>query len=138
MWFAENRPTNTTDTDIAIKQMIPLVIAAESWGKTFECRRILFRSDSMAVGDTLKYGLCCDRHLAFCFCELAICAILNNFTFTAMHVPGKFNKASDGLSHLNLQHFKSLVPDTNSDSLLVPTSLLHKLLFPPWTTNGLS
>ena len=34
--------------------------------------------------------------------------------------------------------FNSLVPNANSDSLPVPTSLLHKLLFPPWTTNGLN
>ena len=32
-WFAERWITNTTDIVIAIKEMIPLVIAAEIWGK---------------------------------------------------------------------------------------------------------
>ena len=115
--------------------MIPLVIAAEIWGETRGRHFILVCSDNMAVVNMLKYGLCHDRHLAFCFRELAIGAVLNNFMFTAIHIPGKFNKASDALSHLNLQPFKSLVSDSNSDSLPVPTSLLHKILFPAWTTN---
>ena len=113
-WFAERWLTSTTDSDIAIEEMIPLAIAAEIWAKMWERRRILFRSDNTAVVNTLKYGLCRDRHLAFCFRELAIRAVLNNFTFTAMHIPVKFNKASVTLSRLNLQLFKSTIRSYSS------------------------
>ena len=116
--------------------MIPIVIAAEVWGKSWERRRILFRTNNQAVFATLKSGLCRDRHLAFCLRELSLRAILNNFTFSAVLIPRKVNKASAALSRFRFKEFKSIVPDANSASLYVPPRLLHKLLFPPWTVNG--
>ena len=124
-------PPSTENIDISIKEMLPIVIEAEIWGESWERRRILFRTDNQAVFATLKSGLCRDRHLAFCLRELALQAILNNFTFLAVLIPGKVNKASDALSHFHFKEFKSLVPDANSASLHVPPLLLQKLLFPP-------
>ena len=104
-----------------------MVIAAELWGKSWERRRILFRTDNQAVFATLKSGLSHDRHLAFCLLELELQVILNNFTFSAVLIPGKVNKASDALSRFHFKEFKSIVPDANSASLYVPPLLLHKL-----------
>ena len=135
-WFAEAWPPSSENIDISIKEMIPIVIAAELWDKSLERRRISFRTDNQAVFAALKSGLCRDRHLAFCLRELALRAILNNFTFSVVLIPGKVNKASDALSRFRFKEFKSIVPDANSASLYVPPLLLHKLLFPPWTVNG--
>ena len=48
--------------------------------------------------------------------------IPNNFTFSAVLIPGKVNKASDALSRFRFKEFRSLVPDANSASLYVPLS----------------
>ena len=58
---------------------------------------------------------------------------MKNFTFSAKHVPGWQNSASDALSRFRFQDFRSLDPDANLNSTLVPQPLLAKLLFPPWT-----
>ena len=113
-----------------------MVITAELWGKSWERRRILFRTDNQAVFATLKSGLCRDHHLAFCLRELALRAILKTFTFSTVLIPGKVNKASHAFSRLRFKEFKSIVPDANSASLYVPRLLLHKLLFPSWTVIG--
>ena len=127
---------SSENIDISIKEMIPIVIAAEIWGESWERRRILFHTDNQAAFATLKSGFCCDHHLAFCLHELALQAILSNFMFLAVLIPGKVNKASDALSCFCFKEFKSLVPDANSASLHVPPLLLHKLLCLPWTVNG--
>ena len=135
-WFAEKWPPGVEIIDISTKEMIPIVIAADIWGKCWERRRILFRTDNQAVLSTLKSGLCRDRHLAFCLRELAIRAVLGNFTFSAVFVPGKVNKAADSLSRFRFKEFRSLVPHADSAGAEIPHLLLHKLLFPPWTANG--
>ena len=116
--------------------MILIVIAAELWGHLWAHKCVLFPSDNLSVVSTLQSGLCRVRHLAFCFCKLSTRAVLNNFSFTAKHVPGWQNYASDALSHFRFQDFRSLVPDTNTVSTPVPQALLSKLLFPLWTWNG--
>ena len=116
--------------------MLPIIIAAEIWGESWERRRILFRTKNQAVFAILRSELCRDRHHAFCLRELALKAILSSFTFSAVLFLGKENKGSDALSRFRFKEFKSLVPGANSASLHVPPLLLHKLLFPPWTVNG--
>ena len=69
---------------VPVKELIPIVIAAELWGHCWARKRILFHSDNLAVVCTLQSG------------ELATSAVLNNFTFSAKHVPGEF-KAFDHL-----------------------------------------
>ena len=83
--------------------MIPTVIAAELWGHLWARKRVLFRSDNLSVVSTLQSGLCRARDLAFCFRELSTRAVLNNFSFTAKHVPGWRNSASDALSRFRFQ-----------------------------------
>ena len=121
---------------MAIKEFIPIVIAAEVWGQSWSRKRILFKLDNSAVVAALKSGLCQDHHLAYCLRELAIRAVLFSFTYSGCHIPGSKNLASDALSRLRLQDFKSLVPNANPNSTYVPQDLLLKLLFPPWTKHG--
>ena len=135
-WFADEWPQGTENISVPVKELIPVVIAAELWGYCWARKHILFRSDNLAVVSTLQSGLCKDRHLAFCHRELATRAVLNNFTFSAKHVPGWQNSASDALSRFRFQDFRSLVPDANLNSTPVPQPLLAKLLFPPWTQSG--
>ena len=135
-WFADKWPRDTQDISVPVKEMIPIVIAAELWGHLWARKHVLFQSDNLSVVSILQSGLCRARHLAFCFHELSTRAVLNNFTFTAKHVPGWRNSASDALSRFHFQDFRSLVPDANTDSTPVPQAVLSKLLFPPWTRNG--
>ena len=135
-WFADKWPRDTQDISVLVKEMILIIIAAELWGHLWARKRVLCQSDNLSAVSTLQSGLCRARHLAFCLHELSTRAVLNNFSFTAKHVPGWRNSASDALSRFHFQDFRSLVPDANTVSTPVPQALLSKLLFPPWTRNG--
>ena len=135
-WFAGKWPTGTGSLNIAIKELVPIVIAASIWGHKWERKRILFRCDNAAVVALLRQGSCRDRHLAFLLRELSIIAFHKSFTLTSVHVPGHRNVKADALSRFNFQAFHSAAPDAALNSLPIPEVLLRKLLFPPWITNG--
>ena len=76
-WFADKWPRDTQDISVPVKEMIPVVIAAELWGHLWARKRVLFRSDNLSVVSTLQSGLCRARHLALCFREFSTRAVLN-------------------------------------------------------------
>ena len=90
----------------------------------------------MAVVQCLINGTCRDRHLAYLLRELSIMAILNNFTFTAIHLPGVQNRQADALSRFDFQAFFEAAPTAAPASEEIPQIFLHHLLFPPWTNPG--
>ena len=104
-WFAQMWSVDTLSLNIAIKELIPVVIAAKLWGFLWERKRIEFQSDNMAVACCLKMGSCKNRYLAFLLRVLKILAINNSFTFTATHIEGVRNRRADTLSRFELQEF---------------------------------
>eukprot|EP00112_Aurelia_sp_Birch-Aquarium-sp1_P003277 Seg1363.36 transcript_id=Seg1363.36/GoldUCD/mRNA.D3Y31 product="Polyprotein P3" protein_id=Seg1363.36/GoldUCD/D3Y31 len=136
-WFAGKWPTGTGSLNIAIKELVPIVLAASIWGHEWERKRILFRCDNAAVVVLLRQGSCRDRHLAFLVRELSMIAFHKSLTFTSVHIPGPRNVKADALSRFNFQAFhSSAAPDAALNLLPIPEAFLQKLLFPPWITSG--
>ena len=135
-WFAARWPPGVDKLNIAIKELVPIVLAGKMWGESWKRKRILFKCDNMAVVQCLKNGTCRDRHLAYLLRELSILAILANFTFTAVHLPGVKNQLADALSRFDFQAFFEAVPTAAAVSEEIPQNFLHRLLFPPWTNPG--
>ena len=135
-WFADRWPVGAETLNIAIKELIPIVLAAFIWGDFWGRQRICFRCDNIAVVECLRNGSCRERHLAFLLRELATLAIVKSFDFTATHVPGVKNKLADALSRFNFQAFSNLAPTADSNSLEIPQNYLLHLVFPPWTKAG--
>ena len=65
-WLQKHGPS-TENIDISIKEMLPIVMAADIWGESWERCCVLFRTDNQAVFATLKSGLCHNHLLAFVF-----------------------------------------------------------------------
>ena len=84
----------------------------------------MFKSDNMAVVCCLRNGSCRDGHLCFLLRELSITAVTQNFTFTAIHLPGCENKAADALSRFNFQTFYKSTVMENMQCQTVPQDLL--------------
>ena len=76
-WFAGVWPKGASNINIAVKELIPIVLAANIWGSTWSRKRIAFKCDNMAVVLVLRQGSCKDRHLAFLLRELSILAVLH-------------------------------------------------------------
>ena len=114
--------------NIAVLELIPLVISAHLWGHEWSRRKILFRVDNMAVVNSVNSGLPKDLHLAFLVRLLNKLAVLYNFRYAARHLPGKDNAAADALSRLNVARFKRFMPDADSQATDVPNYLIMSLI----------
>ena len=114
--------------NIAILELIPVVIAAHIWGHEWNRQKILFRIDNSAVVDALNSGLPSNRHLAFLVRHLSKLAVIHSFRYRAVHLPGKENKAADALSRLNINLFRELMPSADAMPTPFPTDLLTFLM----------
>ena len=90
--------------------MVPIVMAAAMWGRSWHRRRVFFHSDNMAVVAVIqrksaKHPLL--LHLLRC---LYFYAAYFQFSYSAHHLPGVTNVAADSLSRDNMLLFNSLVP----------------------------
>ena len=104
-WFASKWPIGFDDLNIAVKELIPIVLASYIWGGSWSRKCIVFKCDNQVVVTLLLNGSCKDHHLAFLLRELSKQAVLRSFTFYAIHIPGKYNVQADLLSRLKLQEF---------------------------------
>ena len=137
-WFAYKWPKGVDQLNIAIKELIPIVIAAKIWGVNWLRHRVMCRCDNMAVVECLKKRSCKDHHLSFLLQELSLAAILHSFTFTAVHIPGVKNKEADALSRFDFQAFFNAAPTANRAPEQIHVEMLNGLLFPPWINLGKS
>ena len=131
-WFSLRWPQQWSDVDIAVKELVPLVIAAALWGSRWRGCHVLFHVDNMAVTTSVQKLnarnplLCqllrCLHFYSACFC----------FTFTASHIPGVQNVAADALSRGNLPLFFSLFPQVPKAT--IPSPLVEAILgqMPNW------
>eukprot|EP00112_Aurelia_sp_Birch-Aquarium-sp1_P013521 Seg2871.1 transcript_id=Seg2871.1/GoldUCD/mRNA.D3Y31 product="Polyprotein P3" protein_id=Seg2871.1/GoldUCD/D3Y31 len=137
-WFACKWPKGVEQLNIAVKELIPIVLAAKIWGGggSWLRHRVLFRCDNMAVVECLKKRSCKDRHLSYLLRELSLAAILHSFTFTAVHIPGIMNREADALSRFEFQAFFNAAPTANRAPERIQVEILKCLLFPPWIKLG--
>ena len=129
-WVSMASPEHDTENmNIAVLELIPVVIAAQIWGAHWARKRLLFKIDNMAVVQSINSGLPKDTHLAFLVRHLALLSVKFNFSYKAAHVPGKFNIAADALSRFDYRTFRNAMPEAAESPTTVPVELLHRLFF---------
>jgi len=111
-WVSAKWPSSAP-TNIAILEMVPLVISALIWGDEWEGKSILFHTDSMAVRFSADSLLPKDPQLAALIRELAILSIQKGFRFRVVHVPGVSNVLADLLSRSKFTEFHQAHPSAN-------------------------
>ena len=107
---------------ITTKELVPVVIAAALWGRSWHRIRICFHVDNMEVVVILRRysaGSEVTHHLLRC---LYFYSALFQFEFSAEHIPGVQNVAADALSRDNLVLFSSLLPQATQ--VQIPASRL--------------
>ena len=104
-WFAAKWPIGFDGLNIAVKELIPIVLASYILGGSWSRKCIVFKCDNQGVVTLLHNWSCKDRHLAFLLRELSKQAVLHSFTFYAIHIPGKYIVKADLLSRFKLQEF---------------------------------
>ena len=131
-WCAEFWPSFPgRATNIAILEMVPLILAAEIWGSEWRGKKILFRSDNMAVVHAVNGWLPRDPHLVSLLKRLARMAILQCFHIRCLHVRGVDNVDADLPSRDILEEFTAR--HSNLDLVRIQfASLSTALLIKRW------
>ena len=99
---------------IAIKELIPVVLAAATWGSHWSGKIVLFRVDNMAVVEAINTVFCKDVHLIRL---LVFFASYHSFWFYADHVAVRANSLVDVLSKNSVSMFLSQSPSKLSSAI---------------------
>ena len=133
-WFIGQWPPHWACVDIAVKELVPVLLAAALWGPSWRGQHVLFHIDNMAVVQVVR-NLNASNPL---LCHLLRCLYFYSahfrFTFSATHIPGVQNIAADALSRQNLSLFRSLFPQLPQHT--VPLALVDLFLrqTPDWNS----
>ena len=135
-WFQLPWPAANANKNIAIKEMIPIVISAAVWGHLWKGKQVLFLSDNESVVSVLNTRAAKDKQLVHLSCCLFFFAAMHQFTFVSKHIAGKKNGAADALSRNQLNTFFSLIPQALPEPSFVPQALVKLLWEHPteWTS----
>ena len=109
-WFHLQWPASWAEVDIAVKELVPVVIASALWGRSWYRLHIRFHVDNMAVVAILKKQSARSpiaHHLLRC---LYFYTAFFQFDYTAEHIPGVLNTAADALSRNNITFFHLYFP----------------------------
>jgi hypothetical protein len=127
------------ERQIAIKEMVPVVVACAIWGKAWEYRTVRVQCDNMAVVQVLNSLTSRDPTLMHLLRCLHYYLALFNIHLRAEHIPGVLNTVADCISRNMLQVFRQLVPRANPEPMPIPASLKEMMsthhqnwLLPAW------
>ena len=120
--------------DIAVKELLPIIIAAAIWGKEWRGAQVTCHCDNQAVVAVMGSRSCRERHLMHLLRCLFFYEAHYEFKICCRHVPGSCNGIADDLSRNNLPAFRSKVPGADESPSRIPTSLAKLLLSmdPDW------
>ena len=131
-WFQVRWPGSWSQVHIAAKEMLPIVLAAATWGASWYRKHVTFFSDNMAVVAVIQCRTTGDPILLHLLRCLYFYAAYYQFTYVACHVSGLSNLAADALSRDYMPLFHSLIPQARR--VEVSPAVLDLLVFrrPDW------
>ena len=125
-WLQLSWPQGWGHVNIAVKELLPVVLAAAVWERQWAGQHVLFISDNMAVVSTLSAQSTRKTMLSHLLRCLFFWEARFNFSHSAEHLAGKLNTAANALSRNNLSVFHSLTPQVKAaPSLGQGSSLLN-------------
>ena len=127
-WFQLAWDTRTQGLHIAAKELIPIIIGAVVWGKTWKGSKVVAYCDNSAVVAVVNRRYCHDKIMMQLLRCLFFVEAYLQFQISASHVAGLHNGLADDLSRNRLPSFLKKKPDANVVSSVLPISLLQWLL----------
>ena len=138
-WFQLQWKQDSDVVNIAVKELIPILIGAFIWGKQWKGATITAHCNNAAVVAILNSRYTADDHMIQMLCCLFFVEAHSQFQLHTVHIPGKHTSLADHLSRNHLHAFLSEMQSATLHPLHVPLSLLQWLLHmdpnrtpPPW------
>jgi hypothetical protein len=125
-WFMVEFPPTWTDTNIAIKELLPIMVSIKLWARQLANKRVLFYSDNEAVVAVLNKTSSKDVLMMSLIRDIVTVGLVNNIVFHARHIPGVNNCVADALSRLQVTKARQLVPQLARYPSPIPSEWL------PW------
>ena len=119
-WCQGRFPPSWSHTNIAVKELLPIVLAVQFWGPIMANSRMLFMCDNMSIVAVINSRTSKDRSIMDLLRKVAIATMSHNIHFAAKHIPGKFNSAADALSRFQDGVTRQVAPwlSTTADHIL--------------------
>ena len=135
-WLQYHWSPDTADSNITIKELIPIVLAAAIWGYEWENKAIQCCCDNGAVVSIINSGTSKDPRVMGLMCCLHFISAKFNLLLSAIHLAGSDNAIPDAISRNNLPYFFLHFPQANSSPCPIPPALLDLLIHhkPDWTS----
>ena len=134
-WFQLALSDSWQEVHITVKELLPIVLAAATWGLLWLGFTVSCRCDNAAVVAIVNSGRSrMDRAMHLMRC-LSFFLARWDMMFVCSHIPGTDNCAADALSRNSLSSFQSLVPEAEADPTPIHEDLLQCLVHdtPDWT-----
>ena len=121
---------------IAVKELLPVIIAAAIWGHEWAGKWVVSNCDNQAVVAVLNSRYSREKDLMQLLRCLFFLEAHFQFQLSAYHLPGILNDCADDLSRNHLSSFQAKMPMADTYSSSIPPSLLQWLLHPDlsWTS----
>ena len=126
-WFYGPWPSCFSSFSITVKELFPIVLALEVWGKYVANKCLILHSDNMSVVHILNKQSSCDKTTMVLVRRLVISCMTNNVLIRAIHIPGRDNVLPDLLSRLQVARFRALAPQMAPYPTVIPAALLQPL-----------
>ena len=136
-WFQLPWDQVSQHFQIAIKELIPVLIATVIWGKKWKGCLVVANCDNEAVVVILNSRCSKDPHLMHMLRTLFFIEAHYQFKITAKHIPGTLNTWADHMSRHKLEHFYDYHHTASHYPSCIPKNLLQWLLDPQmdWTSS---
>ena len=125
-WLQGSFPPAWKDVNIAIKELLPIVLAVRMWGNLLANKRILFFTDNEAIVHVINKQSSREPSIMNLVRSLVSSSLINNVQFMAKHIPGKHNIIADHLSRSQVSKARAVAPWLDPH----PTSINQEWL--PW------
>ena len=123
-WFQLQWDDRLQPLSIAVKELIPIVIAAAVFGRQWKGKIILFQVDNLGVVQVINATYCREVHLMHLIRVLVFLAAHFDFWFKAEHIEGSANTQADALSRNKMSSFFLQAPTALSEGTHIPAALV--------------
>ena len=125
-WLQGRFPSSWASVNIAVKELLPIVLAVRIWGPLLKNSRILFMCDNMSIVNVINVHTSKDVAIMRLLRQFVVATMSFNILFAAKHIPGKLNIVADALSRFQDTVTSRTAPWLKADADQVPREML------PW------
>ena len=131
-WFQLEWDVHSTSLPIAVKELIPTILAAGLWGRHWAGQVVTCHCDNTVAVSAVQFRSCRQQHMMQLLRCLFFIEVRFDFQLQYKHIPGGQNDKADDLSRNNENSFLAKVPKARTHLSVVQPSQELDFLSPRW------